>query len=226
MATKKSKRYRSDAENLPEGPVPLGEAVKRVKGFKEVKFDQSVEICLHLGINPKQADQMLRGALSLPHGIGKTKRVIAFCSDDKIESAKEAGALEAGAEELVTKIEGGWMEFDVAVAEPALMRIVSKLGRVLGPKGLMPSPKSGTVAPNVMEAIKEFAAGKVEYRSDQGGNVHAIIGKYSFPNEKLEENAQAFIDHMNRIKPSSAKGTYIKKIAVTATMTPAVEVAS
>ena len=118
------------------------------------------------------------------------------------------------------------MEFDVAVAEPALMRIVSKLGRVLGPKGLMPSPKSGTVAPNVMEAIKEFAAGKVEYRSDQGGNVHAIIGKYSFPNEKLEENAQAFIDHMNRIKPSSAKGTYIKKIAVTATMTPAVEVAS
>jgi len=223
---KKSKRYRSDAENLPEGPVPLGEAVKRVKGFKEVKFDQSVEICFHLGINPKQADQMLRGSLSLPHGIGQTKRVIAFCSDDKIESAKEAGALAAGGEELVTKIEGGWMEFDVAVAEPALMRIVSKLGRVLGPKGLMPSPKSGTVAPNVVEAIKEFTAGKVEYRSDQGGNVHAIIGKYSFPNEKLEENAQTFIDHMNRIKPSSVKGTYIKKIAVAATMTPAVEVAS
>ena len=179
---------------------------------------------MHLGIDAKQADQMIRGSLSLPHGIGKSKRVVAFCASDKVAEAKAAGAIEAGAEELVKKIEDGWMDFDVAVASPDMMRVVSKLGRTLGPKGLMPSPKSGTVTPNVAEAVKEYAAGKVEFRNDSGGNVHAAVGKYSFDAKQLEENAEAFIKHITKMKPSSAKGQYIKSISLSATMTPGVAV--
>ena len=220
----KGKRYRSDAEKLSKSPVPLPEAVSKLKSFQGAKFDQSVEICLHLGIDPKQADQMIRGSVSLPHGIGKAKRVIAFCGDDKVNSAKDAGAVEAGSEALVKKVQDGWLDFDVAIAEPLAMRFVSKLGRLLGPKGLMPSPKSGTVTPNVAEAVKEYAAGKVEFRNDSGGNIHAIIGKHSFGPDQLEQNAQAFIDHIGKMKPSAAKGTYIKKISLSATMSPAVQV--
>ncbi len=223
--TRKGKRYRADLEQQPKQPLPIGDAVAQVKQYKPTKFDQSVELCMHLGIDPKQADQMIRGSLSLPHGIGATKRVIAFCSPDKVDDAKAAGATEAGGEELVKKIEDGWMEFDVAIAEPAMMRVVSKLGRTLGPKGLMPSPKSGTVTPKVAEAVKEYAAGKVEFRNDSGGNVHAVIGKFSFTADKLTDNAKAFIDHIHRIKPSAAKGHYVKKISVSATMTPSVLVA-
>ncbi len=224
---KKGKRYRTDLNKTPnrDEVVPLPEAVNRIKAFKPTKFDQSVEICLHLGIDPKQADQAIRGSLSLPHGVGKTKRVIAFCSADKVKEAKEAGAIEAGGEELVKKIEGGWMEFDVAVAEPAMMRVIAKLGRVLGPKGLMPSPKSGTVTPNVAEAVREYAAGKIEFRNDKNGNVHAVVGKHSFPPDALQENAQAFIDHIQRMRPPAAKGTYVKKVAMSGTMTPSVLVA-
>ncbi|GAB4108475.1 MAG: 50S ribosomal protein L1 [Phycisphaeraceae bacterium] len=222
---KKGKRYAADKASLKGvGPLPLAEAVKRVKAFKPTKFDQTVELCMHLGIDPKQADQMIRGSVSLPHGIGKSKRVIAFCTPDKVDEAKAAGAIEAGGEELVKKIEDGWFDFDVAVASPDMMRVVSKLGRVLGPKGLMPSPKSGTVTPNVAEAVKEYAAGKVEFRNDSGGNIHAAIGKHSFGEKELEENAQAFIKHISRLKPSSAKGQYIKSISLSATMTPGVPV--
>ena len=221
---KKGKKYREEFENLPKEPVALPQAIEAIKSTKARKFDQSVELCMHLGIDPKQADQMLRGSLSLPHGIGATKRVIAFCSPEKVEAAKAAGAVEAGGEELVAKVEGGWMDFDVAIAEPAMMRVVSKLGRTLGPKGLMPSPKAGTVTPDVETAVKEYSAGKVEFRNDNGGNVAVIVGKHSFTPEQLTENAQAFIDHILRLKPSSTKGHYVKKVTMSATMTPSVYV--
>jgi len=220
----KSKRYRADRDKAPATPLPLADAVNAVKHFSDGKFDQTVEICLHLGIDPKQADQMLRGAVSLPHGIGATKRVIAFCNVDKVQEAKDAGAIEAGGEELVQKISDGWFEFDVAIASPDMMRVVSKLGRTLGPKGLMPSPKSGTVTPKIGEAVKEYAAGKVEFRNDDGGNIHAIVGKKSFPAEMLAENAQAFINHIIKLKPAAAKGQYVKKVSIAATMTPGIQI--
>ena len=223
---KKGKRYSADRKaHSGKEKVSLTEAVTRVKSFKATKFDQTVEVCMHLGIDAKQADQMIRGSLSLPHGIGKSKRVIAFCSSDKIEEAKAAGAIEAGGEELVKKVADGWLDFDVAVASPDMMRIVSKLGRALGPKGLMPSPKSGTVTPNVAQAVKEYAAGKVEFRNDSGGNVHAAVGKHSFGAKELEENAEAFINHITKMKPSSTKGHYIKSISMSGTMTPGVSIA-
>jgi len=221
---KPGKRRQADLKNVIETPVSLVEAVNRVKAYKDTKFDQSVEICMHLGIDPKHADQQLRGALSLPHGIGASKRVIAFCADDKIEEAKAAGAIEAGGEDLVKKVKDGWFEFDVAVASPDMMRVVSPLGRTLGPKGLMPSPKAGTVTPKVAEAVKEYAAGKLEYRNDDGGNLHAIVGKKSFTSDQLKENAEVFIAEIIRRKPSTAKGTYVKKITLSGTMTPGVPV--
>lgn len=225
MSRKKGKRYTADFKTTTETAVPLEEAVAKVKAFKPAKFDQTVELCMHLGIDPKQADQMLRGSISLPHGVGgAAKRVIAFVAADKVEAAKEAGAIEAGAEDLVKKIEGGWLDFDVAIAEPAMMRVVAKLGKQLGPKGLMPSPKAGTVSPQVVKAITEFAAGKVEYRNDSGGNVHVPVGKYSFTAEKLTENANVFISHITKLKPAASKGTYIKKVTLSATMTPGVPV--
>ncbi|MBB6431608.1 50S ribosomal protein L1 [Algisphaera agarilytica] len=223
MSRKKGKRYTADARVANDDVLPLSQAVERLKGFRATKFDQTVELHMHLGIDPKQADQMLRGSVSLPHGIGGAqKRVVAFCAPEKEEEAKAAGAIEAGSEELVKKIEGGWMDFDVAVAEPAQMRVVSKLGKVLGPKGLMPSPKAGTVDPKIAEAVKAFVAGKVEYRNDDGGNIHAPIGKHSFSAEQLVENAEAMIKLITRLKPAATKGQYVKKIAITATMTPSV----
>ena len=224
--TRHGKRYRADEEIVERGKLlSLDEALNKVKGFKPAKFNQSVELCLHLGIDPKQADQAIRGSVSLPHGIGKTKRVIAFCGAEQIEAAKEAGAIEAGGDELVEKVQGGWMEFDVAVASPDMMRTVSKLGRVLGPRGLMPSPKSGTVTPKVSEAVSEYSAGKLEYRNDDGGNVHAVIGKMDFETDKLAENAMSFIDTIQKLKPASTKGIYVKKVSVSATMTPGIQVA-
>ncbi|QDU33885.1 50S ribosomal protein L1 [Poriferisphaera corsica] len=219
------KRYRADLEKRHEGELPIGEAVKELKKYNKTKFDQTVEVVMHLGIDARQADQQIRGAISLPNGIGATKRVIAFCSMDKVEEAKAAGATEAGAEDLVKKIEDGWFDFDVAVAEPAMMRVIAKLGRTLGPKGLMPSPKAGTVNPKVADTVKEFAAGKVEYRNDDYGNIHGIVGKFSFDDDKLTENAEAFIGHIMKLKPASTKGHYVKKIAISATMTPSVLVA-
>ena len=218
----KSKRYKSESEKITKDVLSLGDALKKIKSFGSTKFDQSVECVMHLGIDPKQADQMIRGAISLPHGIGKARKVIAFCEDADVEAAKGAGAIEAGCDELVEKIQGGWMDFDVAIASPKVMGKVGKLGRVLGPQGKMPSPKNGTVTLEVISAVKDFAAGKVEFRNDAGGNIHAVVGKLSFDEKKLAENIDAFVTHIQKLKPSSTKGTYVKKVGLSATMSPGV----
>jgi large subunit ribosomal protein L1 len=205
-------------------PISLAEAVEKVKSFNTAKFDQSVECVLHLGIDPKQADQIVRGAISLPYGIGKQKKVVAFCEDPDIETAKQAGAIEAGCDELIKKISDGWMAFDVAVASPKVMGKVSKLGKMLGPQGKMPSPKKGTVTDDVATTVSEFTAGKVEFKNDAGGNVQIVVGKQSFEAGKLIGNVEAFVTHIKKIKPAAAKGTYIKKMCISATMSPVVDV--
>ncbi len=222
--TKMSKRARENRALVPSGQLEPAEAISAVKKFKGPKFDQSVEVCLHLGVDTKQADQMLRGSVSLPKGIGKNKRVIAFCGDDEKKAAMEAGAIKAGGADLMEEVEKGFMDFDVAIASPDMMRVIAKLGRVLGPKGLMPSPKNGTVTPKVAEAVGEFAAGKVEYRTDKGGNIHAIIGKMSFSEGDLLENYTHFFETIEKIRPSTVKGTYIKKITLSGTQTPGVQI--
>lgn len=220
----RSKRYKKESEQAGKETLSLAAAVEKVKSFKSVKFDQTVECVMQLGIDPKQADQLVRGSISLPNGIGKQKRVIAFCEDSDIEAAKKAGAVEAGCDELVKKISDGWADFDVAIASPKVMGKVGKLGRVLGPQGKMPSPKNGTVTADVTEAVAEFAAGKVEYRNDSGGNVHAVVGKQSFETGKLIENIEAFVTHIKKIKPAAAKGTYLKKMCISAAMSPGITV--
>ncbi len=220
----RSKRYRKDVENVPKQMVSLDEAIKRVKSFSKPKFDQSVDIVCHLGIDPKQADQMIRGSFSMPKGIGKSKRVIAFVQESDAEAARAAGAVEAGADELVDKVAKGWTDFDIAISHPSLMGKVGKLGRVLGPQGKMPSPKAGTVTPDVTTAIKEYSAGKIEFRNDAGGNVHAIVGKLSFSPEDLRANVEAFLHHLKRLKPASSKGAYMKRVCLSGTMTPSVTI--
>jgi len=207
-----------------EGPQPRETAVKAVKEFKGPKFDQSIEVCVHLGIDPRQADQQLRGSISMPKGIGRTARVICFCGDDHVADANAAGAIEAGGEELVSKIEGGWFEFDIVVASPDMMKVVSRLGRVLGPKGLMPSPKAGTVTPDVVTAVREYSAGKLEYRNDDGGNIHCVIGKASFSEGDLLENLEHFLGVIEKVRPSGAKGTYVKSCFISGTMTPGIQI--
>ncbi len=220
----RSKRYRKESEQASKEPIGLTAAIEKIKSFKTVKFDQTVECVLQLGIDPKQADQLVRGSISLPNGIGKQKRVIAFCDESEAEEAKKAGAMEAGADDLVQKVTDGWTDFDVAVASPKVMSKVGKLGRILGPQGKMPSPKNGTVTPDVVKAVSEFAAGKVEYRNDSGGNLHVVVGKQSFDVNKLKENIEALIAHIKAVKPVSAKGTYLKKVLLSATMSPSVVV--
>jgi len=221
----KSKRYKSELQQLNDKEtLSLADAVEKIKSFKSVKFDQSVECVLQLGIDPKQADQLVRGSISLPNGIGKQKKVIAFCDDADAEAAKKAGAIEAGCDELVKKITDGWMDFDVAIASPKVMAKVGKLGRVLGPQGKMPSPKNGTVTDGISTAVAEFAAGKVEFRNDAGGNIHAVVGKQSFDSQKLVDNIEAFVSHIKKLKPAAAKGTYIKKMCISATMSPGIMV--
>lgn len=219
-----SKRTKANAALTVKDAVEPAQAIAALKKFKPTKFDQTVNVCFHLGIDTAQADQALRGSLSLPRGIGKTKKVIAFCQSDVAKDAMANGAVKAGGEELVAEIEKGWMDFDVAIASPDMMRVVSKLGKVLGPKGLMPSPKAGTVTTNVAEAVKEYSAGKVEYRADKGGNVHAVIGKMSFKDTDLVDNLNHFIKAMEKARPATAKGVYIKKITVSGVMTPGVQV--
>lgn len=221
---KLSKRVKQNQTLVPKEPLDPAQAVAALKKFKAPKFDQTVDVVFHLGIDPTHAEQGIRGSVALPKGIGKTKRVVAFCREDVAREARAAGAIEAGGEELVAKIEGGWMDFDVAIASPDMMRVVSKLGKVLGPKGLMPSPKSGTVTPNVVEAVKEYAAGKVEYRNDKVGNVHAVIGKMSFPDADLVANLEHFIRTIEKARPSTTKGIFIKKVSISGTMTPGVQV--
>jgi large subunit ribosomal protein L1 len=220
--TKHGKRYHADLAKVPQSPVPVAEAIAILKGFNQTKFDQTVELVLWLGIDPRQADQAIRGSISLPHGIGRTKRVIAFCDDEQAQAAREAGAIEAGSDALIEKIQNGWTDFDVAVATPAMMRSVSRLGRILGPQGKMPSPKTGTVAEDVVPVVTEYAAGKVEFRNDAGGNLHVPVGKLSFEVEKLAENIEAFLAHVRSRRPTTSKGTYMKKVCLAATMSPAV----
>jgi large subunit ribosomal protein L1 len=222
----RSKRYKEECRQVSREPVGLAEAVAQVKSFDSVKFDQSVECVLQLGIDPKQADQLVRGSVSLPHGIGKQKRVIAFCEDSDVEAARKAGAIEAGCDELIKKVSDGWMDFDVAIASPKVMSKVGKLGRILGPQGKMPSPKNGTVTANTATAIAEFAAGKVEFRNDAGGNIHVVVGKQSFESDKLIDNIEALVSHIKKIKPTAAKGTYIKKMCISATMSPSITVST
>lgn len=219
---KRSKRYSADEKKGAIEVLALADAIKKVKTFGSTKFDQTVECIMHLGIDPKQADQMIRGAISLPNGIGKARRVIAFCEDSEADAAKAAGAIEAGCDDLIEKVSKGWLDFDVAIAAPKVMGKAGKLGRILGPQGKMPSPKNGTVTPKVVEAVKEFAAGKVEFRNDSGGNIHGVVGKLSFEADKLQGNIEAFIQHINKMKPQALKGTYVKKICLTATMSPSV----
>jgi large subunit ribosomal protein L1 len=220
----RSKRYKKAAESANHTPVAIEQAVEKVKAFSPTKFDQSVELIFWLGIDPKQADQAIRSSISLPHGIGgKAKRVVAFCAEHLIEAAKAAGAIKAGGQSLVQEIEKeNFTDFDVAIASPDMMRFVGRLGKVLGPKGLMPSPKAGTVTADVASAVKEYAAGKVEFRNDTGGNVHCVVGKVSFDNAKLVENINAMIMTIRRLKPQTSKGAYFKKVVLKATMTPAV----
>ena len=220
----RSKRYKEELQQLSGEPTSLAEAVEKVKSFKSVKFDQSIECVMNLGIDPKQADQLVRGSISLPHGIGKQKKVVAFCEDSDVESARKAGAVEAGCDELIKKVSEGWMDFDVAIASPKVMSKVGKLGRILGPQGKMPSPKNGTLTADVATAVAEFAAGKVEFRNDAGGNIHIIVGKQSFESEKVIGNIEAFVSHIKKIRPATAKGTYIKKMCISATMSPSITV--
>lgn len=221
----RSKRYKKLEPTISKEHYSLGDAVKKVKGYNDTKFDQTVECIMVLGIDPKQADQQIRGSISLPNGIGKSKTVIAFCEDSEAAAVKAAGAVEAGCDELIKKVSDGWMDFDVAIASPKVMGKAGKLGRVLGPQGKMPSPKNGTVTADVITAVKEFAAGKVEFRNDAGGNVQAVVGKVSFDEDKLSENINAFVSHIKKMKPSTAKGTYLKKIFIKAAMSPSIAVA-
>ncbi|MEM0983999.1 MAG: 50S ribosomal protein L1 [Planctomycetota bacterium] len=218
------KRIKEARKLAPKEPQPIASAISTLKKFPQPRFDQSVEVCMHLGVDVKQADQMIRGSVSLPKGIGKNKRVIAFCGDEMKDKALAAGAVKAGGADLMEEVEKGFFDFDVAIASPDMMRVIAKLGRVLGPKGLMPSPKNGTVTPKVDEAVGEFAAGKVEYRTDKGGNIHAIIGKMSFAEGDLLANYEHFIETINKAKPATVKGAYIKKITLSGTQTPGVPV--
>jgi len=221
---KTSKRARANAELIPTEALEINQAVAAVKKFKATKFNQTVNVVVHINLDSKSAEQGIRSSVSLPKGIGKSKRVIAFCREDVAPLAKQAGAIEAGAEDLVAKIEGGWMDFDVAIASPDMMRVVSKLGKSLGPKGLMPTPKNGTVTPQVAEAVKEYSAGKVEYRNDKVGNIHAVIGKMNFAEGDLVANLDYFIKTIEKTRPASARGNFIKKVCISGCMTPAVQV--
>jgi large subunit ribosomal protein L1 len=223
---KQSKRFRALAEKQTTAePVPLAQAVEALKGFGGTKFDQSVEVAIRLGIDNAQADQMVRGSIVLPHGIGKQQRVVVFAKGAKADEAREAGADVVGEEDLADKIKGGWTDFDACIAAPDMMKLVGPLGKVLGPRGLMPSPRSGTVTPEIGKTVREYKAGKVEFRNDKGGVVQAVVGKLSFDSPKLQENIQAFLDKVVNLKPASVKGAYIKGAHLSATMSPSVRLA-
>lgn len=223
--TKHSKRYRALASQVTKQPVPLPTAVQTLKKFANTKFDQTVEIHMRLGVDPKQADQIVRGSVVLPHGIGRTQRVAVFAKGDLAEAARAAGADVVGQEDLAQRIKDGWTEFDVCIAAPDMMGLVGPLGKVLGPRGLMPSPRAGTVTPDVAKVVREYKAGKVEFRNDSGGNVHAVVGKLSFEPQKLQENIETFLHYVLGLKPQSVKGQYVRGVALAATMSPSVRVA-
>jgi len=222
---KKGKKY-LEAVKLVERTkaYPVAEAIELVKKTSTTKFDASVEVAFRLGVDPKKADQQIRGAVVLPHGTGKTQRVLVFAKGDKLKEAEAAGADYVGDADYIAKIQKGWFDFDVIVATPDMMGEVGKLGRVLGPKGLMPNPKTGTVTFDVTKAVNEIKAGKVEYRVDKAGNIHVPIGKVSFDDAKLVDNFTTIFETMQKVKPAAAKGTYMKNVSVTSTMGPGVKV--
>ncbi len=229
--TKRIKFYNEKLAGL--GSVSLEEAVDALKSLdadlpaaiKPVKMDQTIELAVRLGVDPRQADQLVRGSINLPHGIGKTQRVVVFAQGANLEAAEAAGADAAGGKDLADKVKGGWLDFDVAIATPDMMGVVGPLGRVLGPRGLMPSPRAGTVTQDVAAAVKDYKAGKVEFRVDAGGNVHCRVGKMSFEPAQLVENIQAMLKFLDSLRPSSVKGAYVRNIAVSATMSPGISVA-
>jgi large subunit ribosomal protein L1 len=229
----RGKKLKNHMRNLQqklakEGPMPVKKAVGLLKQIKRTKFDETVEIHMALGIDTTQNDQMVRGSVPLPHGIGKSVRVLVFCQGDNVAKAKEAGADHAGGDDIIKKIQQeNWLDFDVALATQDMMGMVSRLGKVLGPRGLMPTPKAGTVITaggDVAGAVREFKAGKVEYRADKGGNVHAGVGKMSFEDDKLVDNVTAFVDQIRAVKPTGVKGNYIRSITLSATMSPGIPV--
>ena len=224
MASKPGKKYSAAISQVEKRPYTLGEAIPLVKKIKFTKFDETVEVHMRLGVDPKHADQMVRGTVVLPHGLGKTKKVLVIAGGEKQKEAQDAGADEVGGEEIVERIQGGWMDFEAVVATPDMMRAVGKLGKVLGPRGLMPNPKTGTVTFEVAKAVREIKAGKVEFRVDKTGIVHAPVGKVSFATGALLDNARALAESIIKAKPSAAKGVYIKKISLAATMGPGVRV--
>jgi large subunit ribosomal protein L1 len=221
---KSGKKFAAARQQVPERPQTVEEAVPLLQKVKFAKFDETVELAMRLGVDPKHADQMVRGTVVLPHGLGKSKRVLAIAGADKQRDAKEAGADHVGGEELVEKIQGGWMDFDAVVATPDMMRAVGKLGKVLGPRGLMPNPKTGTVTPDIARAVREIKAGKVEFRVDKTGIIHAPVGKASFPAQSLVENAHALIDSVVKAKPAAAKGKYLRSVTLSSTMGPGIAI--
>src|SRR6476646_921793 len=221
---KAGKKFTAARQAVPERPHTIEEAVPVMTKVKFAKIDETVELAMRLGVEPKHADQMVRGTVVLPHGLGKSKKVLAIAGGDKQREATEAGADHVGGEEMVEKIQGGFMDFDAVVATPDMMRAVGKLGKVLGPRGLMPNPKTGTVTPNIAQAVKEIKAGKVEFRVDKTGIIHAPIGKISFSAKSLIDNAHALVDSVVRAKPAAAKGKYLKSVTVSSTMGPGVAI--
>ena len=221
---KAGKKFEAAVGKVERGPHLLEDAVRLVQQCAYAGFDETVEMALRLGVDPRHADQMVRGTVVLPHGTGKERRVLVFASGEKVKEAEEAGADVVGGEELAKKIQDGWLEFDAVVATPDMMKVVGRLGRVLGPRGLMPNPKTGTVTQDVSQAVSEIRAGKVQFRADKAGNVHAPVGKVSFTSEQLEENARALVAAILRARPAAAKGKYLKSLSICSTMGPGVKV--
>ncbi|MGA1524160.1 MAG: 50S ribosomal protein L1 [Planctomycetota bacterium] len=221
MARKRSRRFRAGMEKVDRTKAYApADGLTMLKAFPGPKFEEAVEVSVRLGIDPKKTDQLVRGSVSLPKGTGKSVRIAVFAEGPKAEEAKAAGADVVGSSDLAEKIEGGFTDFDMTIAAPDMMKYVGRLGRILGPQGKMPSPKAGTVTPNVADAVREFKAGKIEFRTDAGANVHAAIGRRSFAVGDLEENLRAFVDHLKTLKPAQAKGTFIRKVSISTTMGP------
>jgi large subunit ribosomal protein L1 len=221
---KHGKKFRDAAGKVEERPYPLHDAVELAKSLGFRKFDETLEVAMRLGVDPKHADQMVRGTVVLPNGLGRKVRILVFASGEKIREAEEAGADYVGGEDLAKKIEGGWMDFEAVVSTPDMMRVVGRLGKVLGPRGLMPNPKAGTVGVDVVRAINEIRAGKVEFRVDKSGILHAPVGKLSFGAEKLKENADALVNAVLKAKPAASKGKYVKSMSLSSTMGPGIKV--